>query len=115
MAIQGLPENITASELYAQVGRGGRFVVFQYCISVLVMTFKRSSDVFYLAPGQSGVRSGLPYTLLSLVVGWWGIPWGFIYTPMVLFTNLTGGKDVTAEVLAALLRTSEQYPAESPS
>ncbi len=45
---------------------------------------------------------GLPYTLLSLFIGWWGFPWGLVYTPMVLIQNLGGGNDVTAEVMSAL-------------
>ena len=36
------------------------------------------------------------YTLVSLVFGWWGFPFGLIYTPMALITNLSGGRDVTA-------------------
>ena len=39
-----------------------------------------------------------PYSLLTLVLGWWGIPWGLIYTPLALMTNFSGGRDVTAEV-----------------
>lgn len=41
----------------------------------------------------------MPYTMLTLFVGWWGIPWGPIYTIMCLATNLGGGKDVTSEVM----------------
>jgi hypothetical protein len=35
---------------------------------------------------------------LSLLFGWWGLPWGLIYTPLTLWTNLSGGRDVTAEL-----------------
>jgi hypothetical protein len=30
-------------------------------------------------------------------LGWWGVPWGLIYTPLTLWTNLSGGRAVTAE------------------
>ena len=40
--------------------------------------------------------------MISLVFGWWGFPWGFIYTPMALYTNLKGGKDITKDILIAL-------------
>jgi len=44
----------------------------------------------------------LGFTLLSLVLGWWGIPWGPIYTVQSLWVNAQGGRDVTREVAAAL-------------
>jgi hypothetical protein len=47
------------------------------------------------------VAKGLPFSLISLVAGWWGIPWGPIWTLTTLATNLSGGKDVTREILAA--------------
>ena len=45
---------------------------------------------------------GLPYTLISLLAGWWGIPWGPIWTVMTVVQNFAGGKDLTPAVLAAL-------------
>ena len=103
MAIQGLG-NMTGAELHEEVQRGGRFVVFSYCISILIMTFRRSSDIHFIRAGEGTFGKSLPYTALSLALGWWGIPWGFIYTPMALFQNLSGGKDVTREVLSSLQR-----------
>ncbi|MEW5738866.1 MAG: hypothetical protein AB1938_08055 [Myxococcota bacterium] len=101
MDIKGI-DGMSVGELQDQVRQGGRFVIFSYCISIVVMTFKRSSDIHFLRAGDSAVLAGLPYTLLSLFLGWWGIPWGFIYTPMALVQNLGGGKDVTAEVMQSL-------------
>lgn len=65
------------------------------------MTFKRSSSIYFINPGESAVAKGLPFSLISLVAGWWGIPWGPIWTLTTLATNLSGGKDVTREILAA--------------
>ena len=50
---------------------------------------------------ESAVVKGLPYTLLSLVAGWWGIPWGPIFTIGALYNNLKGGKDVTIKQMTA--------------
>lgn len=100
--IQGV-DGLTVAQLQDELQRGGRFVVFEYCISILVMTFRRSSDVYFIRAGEGTAGKSLGYTLLSLFLGWWGIPWGFIYTPMVLFTNLGGGRDVTEQVVSALL------------
>src|SRR5712692_6542860 len=67
---------------------GGRLVVYEYCISLLVITLRRTSRAYRLRPGESGRWQGLPYTLVSLLLGWWGIPWGILYTPVVVLTNL---------------------------
>lgn len=98
MAIEGLG-NLTAAELEQEVANGGRFVVFQYTISILLMTFKRGSAVFYFKPGEGSMGKGMPYTLLTLLLGWWGFPWGPIYSVMSIATNLGGGKDVTNDVM----------------
>lgn len=99
MAIQGI-EGLSDYEIHDEVQRGGKFVVFSYTISVLILTFRRSSDIYFLRAGESALWKGLPYTLISLFLGWWGFPWGFIYTPTSLITNLTGGKDVTTQLLS---------------
>jgi hypothetical protein len=44
----------------------------------------------------------MPYTLLSAVAGWWGFPFGLIFTPISIIQNLAGGKDVTGHFRAAL-------------
>jgi hypothetical protein len=92
-------EGLTHADVQAELERGARFVVYSYCISVLVMTFKRSSNIHFVRGGESRLVKGLPYTMLSLLFGWWGFPFGLIYTPMALIENLGGGRDVTAQVM----------------
>ncbi|QSQ28043.1 hypothetical protein JY651_09235 [Pyxidicoccus parkwayensis] len=99
---------MTVGQLQDELRQGGRFVVFEYCISIVVMTFKRSSDVYFIRAGEGTTGKSIGYTLVSLLLGWWGIPWGFIYTPMALITNLGGGKDVTEAVVSSLLATVSQ-------
>lgn len=101
MAIEGLGDRSVA-QVQQEVAQGAKFVMFKYCISVLVMTFQRSSAVMYVAPGESVFMKGLPYTLLSFFLGWWGFPFGLIFTPICIITNLVGGKDVTTEIMAAI-------------
>jgi hypothetical protein len=101
MKINGL-ENMSGSDLRTELNQGAKFVIYQYCISVLIMTFKRPSNIYFIRAGESGVTNGLSFTLLSLLLGWWGIPWGPIYTIQSLVTNFQGGKDVTQEVLASM-------------
>lgn len=95
-------EGMSIGELKTQIAGGARFVVYHYCISALILTFKRSSDIQFIRAGENAVLRGLPFTLLTLVAGWWGIPWGPIHSISSLVTNLQGGKDVTAEILSAI-------------
>lgn len=92
-------EGLSLSQLKREVDHGGKFVVYQYTISVLIMTFRRSGGIYFIKSNENAVVKGLGYTLISLFFGWWGIPWGPIYTIGSLYNNLKGGKDVTAEVL----------------
>jgi hypothetical protein len=106
MRIRGL-DNLSVDEVEQEVAAGGRFVFFESCISLVVLTFRRPSDVYLVRAGERGLIRGLPYTMLSLVFGWWGLPWGLIYTPLVLITNLSGGRDVTAQVRSGLVSDVE--------
>ncbi len=95
-------EGLTPEELKDALERGGRVVSFQYCISLLVISLKRSSPIMFIKPGESSLAKGLPYCLISLFAGWWGIPWGPIWTVTTIATNLSGGKDFTPVLLSAL-------------
>jgi hypothetical protein len=76
---------------------GDRLVFYEYCISLIFLSLRRPSALVRLRPGQKGWVRGIPYTLISLSLGWWCIPWGLIYTPLTLWTNLSGGRAITAE------------------
>jgi len=70
------------------------------------MTFKRGSDVYFIRSGESSIKYGLIYTLISLLLGWWGFPWGPIYTIGAVAKNCSGGRDVTAQILS---NVSQEY------
>src|SRR3989442_1142313 len=93
---------MNAGEINFELDRGAKFVVFQYCVSVLIMTYKRPSKIYFLKPGDNAFIKGLPFIVISFVAGWWGIPWGPIWTAQALATNLRGGKNVTAKVINSL-------------
>ncbi len=97
MRVDGI-DNLTPGELEVELAAGGRLVFYEYCISFLVLTLRRPSRVRLLRAGDLGLVRGLPYTLVSLLLGWWGLPWGLIFTPLTVFTNLCGGHDVTQQV-----------------
>ena len=93
-------EGLTNEQVNDEVGRGGRFVMYQYCISVLVMTFKRPSNIYFMKAGERSIGKGIGFSLMTLLLGWWGIPWGPIYTIQSLLVNFSGGRDVTKEIMA---------------
>ncbi len=101
MQINGL-ENISQQQLDQEIARGGKFVIYDYCISLLIITLKRSSGVYFIRAGESAVTKGLGFTVLTLVLGWWGFPWGPIYTIASLYTNFRGGRDVTHELVSTV-------------
>ena len=114
MQIEGI-DGLSSDELRAELQRGGRFIFYEYCISFVIFTLRRPSAVFFLRRGQWSWMRGLPYTTLSLLLGWWGLPWGLIYTPLVVMTNLVGGCDVTEQTCAYLgLQTGELPPCDKP-
>ncbi len=104
-------ERMTVQQVQDAVASGGRFVVYQYCFSVIVMSFKRSSDIHFVPAGESALRKGAPYLATSLLAGWWGIPWGPIWTLATVFKNLGGGVDVTPQVLSSIAPAQPILPA----
>lgn len=95
-------EGLTDTEINFEIQRGAKFVLYQYCISLIVITFKRSSDIYFVKQGENRIAKGLPWIAISVLLGWWGIPWGPIYTVQSLVVDFRGGKDVTGELLANL-------------
>ncbi|HEV7404858.1 MAG TPA: hypothetical protein VGO11_18090 [Chthoniobacteraceae bacterium] len=101
---------MTEQDVLHEVERGARFVVFSYTISILVMTFKRPSSIYFVKAHESRVVKGLPFTLLTLFLGWWGIPWGPIYSIGSFIDNFGGGKDLTNDILNAFMQTNAGPP-----
>lgn len=96
--IKGI-EGMTADQLNKEIQKGGKFVVFRYCISIIIITFRRSSDVYFIKNNEGTFSKSIGFTLLSFLFGWWGIPWGPIYTIGSFITNFGGGKNVTDDIL----------------
>jgi hypothetical protein len=107
--IIGMEEIMSGGQLQQEIQQGAKFVIYQYCISLLIITFKRSSNIYFIRHEENAIVKGLTYTLISLVLGWWGVPWGPIYTIQSVWVNFNGGKDVTREVLASM-----STPPQSP-
>jgi hypothetical protein len=94
------PQDPSDAWIDAQIAAGARLVRYQYVFSIVIMSYRRRSGVKLIAPGQSRVMAGLPYTLLALVAGPWGIPFGLFWTCQSIWLNTRGGIDITAAVVA---------------
>ncbi len=107
MAIRNIGR-MTVGEMRAEVKQGARFVVYEYAISLLVVTWRRPSPIFYIRPGQSPAQYHWPYTLLTLLLGWWGFPWGPAFTIGAVRDNLRGGTDVTVKTIDSILAAADR-------
>jgi len=97
MKIVGI-ERLTVEAIDAVLERGGRFVYYEYCISLPFITFRKPTSIRLLPPGNRGVVRGLPFAMLTLAFGWWGVLCGALYVLAVIFANL--GSDGLATAAA---------------
>ena len=104
-------ETLTHEELQRELAAGSRFVFFEYTISLIFLTLRRPSNVYFLRARETAFLRSLPYCLISLFLGWWGLPWGIIYTPLTIILNLSGGCDVTCQMREFLGLTEDITPA----
>lgn len=95
-------DNMSVEDIREEVAKGGRFVQYIWCVSIVVMSFKRPTDVFFIRSDESAAAKALPYTLLTLFLGWWGFPWGIIYSFQCLGVNTNGGYDLTEEFMQSI-------------
>lgn len=95
-------EGLSPEDLQDEITNGGRFVYFTSVISFIFFTLKRTSGVYLIRANETPVNRALPYILLTLLFGWWGIPKGPGLTVESLKTSFRGGIDVTDEVMATV-------------
>ncbi|MBK9976132.1 MAG: hypothetical protein IPP14_15275 [Planctomycetes bacterium] len=113
-------DQYTPETLADAVRQGGKFVQYDWAISVLVMSFRNPTNIYFIAPGRSSVTLGLVYSLMSATLGWWGFPFGIVFTIQALATNFGGGRNLTNECWEALGLGHVQYanadapPREAP-
>jgi hypothetical protein len=112
MYIHGI-DNLSVEEVERSLQAGGRFVYFECCVSFILVTLWRPSSIYFLPARTSALLRSLPYAVATILLGWWGIPWGPVYTVRALAVTLTGGRDVTAEVQAFLHEVLKNPQAET--
>ncbi|MCW1149179.1 hypothetical protein [Flavobacterium lacisediminis] len=72
------------------------------------MTLKRSSNIYFIREDENSFKYSYSYVLLNFFIGWWGLPWGPIYTIGALYSHIIGGKDITQAVLSELIQNDPE-------
>jgi hypothetical protein len=112
MKVRGI-QDMTLGELVSQVKLGGRFVVFHWCVGLMVKTVLRPSAIYFVRPVEKGKR-GFWQTLGTVLTGWWSVPFGPRDAVRCLRENFRGGRDVTANVLRTLARVEREQRGAVP-
>ncbi|MEO5912782.1 MAG: hypothetical protein ABIS50_01005 [Luteolibacter sp.] len=90
------------------VMEGKRYVIYPYVASMLVLTFRRSmGSVRVIETGDWPMGPLFGATVIPTFFGWWGFPWGLIWSPMVLANLWRGGRDATKDILADVVGLPE--------
>lgn len=83
-----VPDPIVCS-LCAKVSAQPRVVVFQSVKSFLVATIRKPIAGVYCS--ECAQKQSLKASATSWLLGWWGFPWGPLYTAHALLSNMFGG------------------------
>lgn len=106
---------LSEEEIALKLTEGHRLVSYEYCLSFIVITLKRPTAVYLVAPRESDFGNRALYSSLSFFFGWWGIPWGPIYTIGTIYRNLSGGHDHSKALIDHVLAQSPAGPPPLPS
>ncbi len=108
--IENFDDAMPIAILKQKIAAGAKFVTFQYTVSILFATFKRPSSIYFVDANESTMKHSWHLSTLTAVLGWWGLPWGPIYTIGTFIINFGGGKNVTDIVMQQFL-INEQHQA----
>jgi DnaJ domain len=71
-----------------------RYLVFRSVVSVILTTIRTPTQGIYCA--TCAKSAALKATLISSLFGWWGVPWGPIFTIGESFRNAFGGENLVS-------------------
>lgn len=97
-----IPDELSFDQLLANREKDGKFIVYEYLIPrPFFPPIKRFSKIYYLSKGEDNNKYAFKYNLLTLIWGWWGLPFGPSYTYSTLMHNKTG-TDLSEDVFENL-------------
>ncbi len=85
-------------ELLRVIERGATVVRYPYVISAVVASFSLESRAVLIERPNQRYTKAIPYLLFTLLFGWWGVPWGPIFTAKALWSLIQGGEDITDSI-----------------
>jgi hypothetical protein len=88
-AVEEPPEPIVCS-CCGKVTAQPRYAIFFEVKSFIFMTTRSAIQGIFCS--TCAEKKTLKASAITWVLGWWGIPWGPIYSIQAIFTNLFGGK-----------------------
>jgi hypothetical protein len=101
---------LSEEEIALKLTEGYRLVSYEYCLSFIVVTLKRPTSLYLLPPNDSDFGNRTLFSCLSFFIGWWGIPWGPIYTISTIYRNLSGGHDHSQTLIDRVLASGPSSP-----
>jgi len=80
---------------------------YQFCTSFFILSV-RQPTAFILDQSSSKLSVNIISTIVTLIFGWWGFPWGPIYSVQTIFQNLRGGIKKSIEELIIESENAEE-------
>jgi hypothetical protein len=85
-----------------------RIIAPVWCMSFVFLSARRLGRPRLVCERHARLRA-LPAAAVSMIVGWWGIPWGVLWTPVAVWKDLSrGGVEVDRD--SALESVAEEGP-----
>ena len=80
---------------YHSLNINERTIITQYFLTVsFIIGSVKVPSRFYIVEREDTWTANTTYSLITLLLGWWGIPWGPIYTIQSLSRNMKGGNRI---------------------
>jgi hypothetical protein len=83
--------NRADTDQYAHADGRVKDVVFACCVSCGILTWLHWSKPYRISSRIESFLRGIPFSAATLLLGWWGLPWGVLLSPRAIWTNCSGG------------------------
>lgn len=95
-------QGMTIRDVEDDILKGGRFLAFHWCVSIILLSYSRQNSPRYFKSWQSPASEAWGNSLMTMMLGWWS-PHGVIYSILCFWRNACGGTDVTSEIMMQLV------------
>lgn len=80
------------------ITKDSKVIQYQFCFSLIFISFTFPTR-FLLESDDSRKFHNAAACLFTFLFGWWGVPWGPLYSIQSIYRNLKGGSTQTVESL----------------